>query len=134
MELVADIRPREDVIAAFGYTKSTFKDKLRDESFVRLLREAKQLWSADNNVRERIRTKAGMLVEDSLLDIYNIVTDRAVNPSIRNASFQNLARVASVDSPDKNVSEGSGFRVIINLPSGEAPVELSGHILEHEAD
>ena len=132
MEIVADIRERDEIVAAYGYTDETFKLKLQDTLFQQRLREAKVLWTADTNVKERIRTKAGMLVEDSLLDIYGIVSDQSVNPATRNQSFQNLARVAAVDQPDKT-DTGSGFKVVINLPD-QQPVQLEAQPYEHGED
>ena len=123
MELVSDIRPRSEVAAAYGYSPAQLKNKINNESFRVILREAKRLWSADANSKDRARLKAGMLVEDSLLDIYEIVTDKGATPAVRNQSFQNLAKVAGLDQPQKG-GEGAGLRIVFNMPSGEQEVSL----------
>jgi hypothetical protein len=64
-----------------------------------------------------------MLVEDSLLDIYEIVTDQGATPSVRNQSFQNLAKVAGLDQPQKG-GEGGGLRIVFNMPTGEQEISL----------
>jgi len=134
-ELVANLRPRTEVAQAYGYTPAALSAKLRDSGFKRILRETKELWESDTNAKDRIRKKAALLVEDSLLDIYGIVTDDSVTPNVRNASFENLAKVADVTAPSKGgVGEGSGFKVVINLPDPDKSVTLSAPIIEHEAE
>ena len=133
MELAAQLRPAEDIAEAYGYTPKQLARKIKKPEFRTVLTEAKSLWNADTNIRERIRAKAGMLVEDSLLDIYNIVTDQAVTANVRNQSFQSLTRVAAVDSAEKTV-EGAAFKVVINIPDQPAvPITLQ-NVLEHEED
>lgn len=123
-ELVANLRSRKDVAAAYGYTPAELKAKFKDPAFRKVLQETKELWTSDANVKERIRAKAGLLVEDALLDIFHIITDPEVNASTRVSSFDSLAKAADVASPSKGGEGGSGFKVIINLPQQEEPVTI----------
>ena len=123
LELVSNLRPRSEVAAAYGYDTAQLKAKIANDSFRAILLEAKRLWSADTNSRDRARLKAGMLVEDSLLDIYEIVTDRNATPAVRNQSFQNLAKVAGLDQPNKH-SDAGGLRIVFNMPDGVQEVSL----------
>tara|TARA_R110002167_G_scaffold6249_9_gene28571 strand:- start:10590 stop:10913 length:324 start_codon:yes stop_codon:yes gene_type:complete len=87
-------------------------------AFSNIVDNAREIWSSDMNVKERIRTKAALLVEGSLLDMYGLVSDPGVNGAVRNASFVNLAKVAEVDGSGRGSGgDGNGFKLIINLPS-----------------
>jgi len=134
MELVAQLRPREEVAQAYGLSNKQLMDKLRNPQFRTILKNAKEVWSSDNNVKERIRAKAGLLVEDSLLDIYNIVTNPNITPSVRNQSFSHLANVADVSSPDRGSASGGGFRVVINLPDKKQATIEAKPVIEGELD
>jgi hypothetical protein len=131
-ELVANLRPREEVAAAYGYTVAQMGQKLRNPEFRKIIRETREAWSADKNVKERVRIKAGLLVEDSLLDVFAIVSDHTASHVARTNAFSQLTKVASMDSPDKG-ADGSGFKVIINLPN-QAPVQIAGPVYEHDEE
>lgn len=119
-ELIANLRPRKDIAAAYGYTEAQLVARVRsDKGFRSVLRNTKEVWESDSNARERVRQKAALLVEDGLLDIYGILTDTQVTPNVRVQSFETLAKVADVATPTKD-GGGSGFKVVINLPNQQA--------------
>ena len=125
MELVANIRDRKTVAAAYGLTVAQLRKKFKDPMFKRILRECNTLWNSDANVKERVRTKAGFLIEDSLLDMFAILKNTEVGPRDKNDTFKSLARIAAVDSPEKEAPQSEGFRVVINMgppPEREIPV------------
>jgi len=135
MELVANLRDRKTVAQAYGYSVPELKKKLKDPLFKRILKECHQLWTSDANTKDRVRQKAGFLVEDSLLDVFKLIKNPEVGPREKNEIFKSLTRVASMDAPDKELSQAEGFRVIINMgnpPEREVP-KTSNLIIDGEA-
>ena len=119
MELVAELRKPEEIAAAYGYTPEKLAEKLKTPPFRALVKECRELWSSDSNLKERIKVKAGLLVEDSLLDIFQIVADQTVNPLARNSAFTSLAKQAGTDNAE--AGGGDGFKLTINLPGSSEP-------------
>lgn len=118
LEIVSDLRPFDEIAAAYGYTGVELNERMLKPAFSNIVDNAREIWSSDMNVKERIRTKAALLVEGSLLDMYGLVSDPGVNGAVRNASFVNLAKVAEVDGSGRGSGgDGNGFKLIINLPS-----------------
>jgi hypothetical protein len=92
-----------------------------------MVKQAKAIWSSDLSIKERIRLKSQVLVEDSLLTIFSIIhtADNAIPAKLD--AFKQLARVAEVDSPERNKgSDGSRFTVSINLGDTINPVVIEG--------
>ena len=130
-ELVANLRPRKDIAAAYGYTEKQLVKRCKsDKGFLQILTETREIWESDDHVKERVRKKAAMLVEDGLLDIYSIMTDAAVTANVRVSSFESLAKVADVAAPTKD-GGGGAFKVVINLPNKEEPVTI-GAVIDQE--
>lgn len=131
MELIANLRPREDIAHAYGYSVTELAAKIKkDKGFRTIINEARRIWESDDNAKARVRAKAALLIEDGLLDIYSILTDPTVTPNVRVSSFESLAKVADVSTPTKE-GGGGGFRVVINLPEKGSPVAVAP-IIEHE--
>jgi hypothetical protein len=134
-ELVAKLRSREDVAEAYGLSEEQLLKKLREPGFKRILQDTREAWESDSNTRQRVRAKAGLLVEDALLDMYSIATDAEVNASTRVSSFDSLTRVADVSAPSKDgAGGGSGFKVIINLPDKDPIAIVAQQAAELEGE
>jgi hypothetical protein len=79
------------------------------------------------SVKERIRLKSQVLVEDSILEIFSIIHNKDNAIPARLDAFKQLARVAEVDAPDRsNADTGSRFTVSINLGETYKPVVIEG--------
>ena len=127
VEVAVQLRPINEVLVAYSLTRADLSRKLRDPMFRDMVKQAKSIWSSDLSIKERIRLKSQVLVEDSLLAIFQIVhhNDNAI--PARLDAFKQLARVAEVDSPDQRKgAEGSRFTVSINLGDTYKPVIIEG--------
>ena len=116
VEVAVQIRPIAEVLVAYSLTRSDLVRKLRDPMFRDMVKQAKNIWSSDLSIKERIRLKSQVLVEDSLLTIFQIIhhADNAIPAKLD--AFKQLARVAEVDTPERGKgAEGSRFTVSINL-------------------
>lgn len=127
VELAIQIRPPAEILVAYSLSRKDLVAKLKDPMFRDMVKQAKNIWSSDLSIKERIRLKSQVLVEDSLLSIFSIVhnADNAIPAKLD--AFKQLARVAEVDSPERGKgSEGSRFTVSINLGDTIAPVIIEG--------
>ena len=131
VELAVRLRPVPDIIAAYGISAKTLSVKLRDPMFRDMVKQAKSLWNSDLSVKERIRLKSQVLVEDSLLEIFSMVHNQENAVPAKLDAFKQLARVAEVDSPDRGKGDsGSRFTVSINLGDTVKPVVIEGKTTE----
>ena len=127
VEIAVQIRPIAEILNNYNLSRSDLVRKLKDPMFRDMVKQAKSLWSSDLSVKERIRLKSQVLVEDSLLSIFSIVhnADNAIPAKLD--AFKQLARVAEVDAPDRGKGDtGSRFTVSINLGDTVAPVIIEG--------
>ena len=116
VELALQITPVPDLLKRYEITAAQLKSKLKDPLFRAQIKQAKAVWQSDLNIKERIRMKAGFLVEDSLLAMFGMVHNEGVQPAVRNDAFKSLARVAAVDAPETKGAGTEGLRVVINFP------------------
>jgi len=127
VELAVQIRPIPELLQNYGISKKELSRKLKDPLFRDMVRQAKTLWSSDLSIKERIRLKSQVLVEDSLLQIFGIVHNPENAIPAKLDAFKQLARVAEVDSPERSKSDtGSRFIVSINLGDSTRPVIIEG--------
>lgn len=118
VELAVQISPLPEVLKRHGLSKDDLRTKLRDPSFRHMVKEAKRVWQSDLSVKERIRLKSQVLVEDSLLGVYEMFHDQSLAAPARLDAFKQMARVATVDQPDKEQAN-MGERISININLGE---------------
>jgi hypothetical protein len=127
VEVAVQIRPITEVLLAYSLTRSDLVLKLKDPMFRDMVKQAKSVWGSDLSIKERIRLKSQVLIEDSLLAIFSIIHNHENAIPAKLDAFKQLARVAEVDSPDRSSgSEGSRFTVSINLGDSIAPVIIEG--------
>lgn len=127
IEIAVQLRPIAEVLVAYSLSRSELAGKLKNPMFRDMVKQAKSIWSSDLSIKERIRLKSQILVEDSLLSIFSIVhgSDNAIPAKLD--AFKQLARVAEVDAPERAKGEiGSRFTVHINLGETVKPVIIEG--------
>lgn len=127
VEIAVQLRPVPEILKQYNLSRKDLVRKLKDPMFRDMVRQAKSLWNSDLSVKERIRLKSQILVEDSILEIFSMVHNRDNAIPARLDAFKQLARVAEVDSPDRsNADTGSRFTVSINLGETMSPVIIEG--------
>lgn len=127
VEVAVQIRPISEVLTAYSISRSDLVRKLKDPMFRDMVKQAKSIWSSDLSIKERIRLKAQVCVEDSLLEVFGIVHNVDMAVPAKLDAFKQLARVAEVDSPERGKGgDGSRFTVSINLGDTIKPVIIEG--------
>jgi hypothetical protein len=125
-EIAANIAPLPDILRRWTLTYDDLKKKLRDPLFRSLVKETKAIWKSELNTKERIRVKAQLLVEDSLLDVYSIVGDKAMHANARIDAFEKLAKIGDLTAPDKAQTSGERVTININLGDSTQPMKIVG--------
>jgi hypothetical protein len=119
-EIAAEIADVPTILTRYGISPQGFKNKLKDPMFRMAIREAKALWKSDMNVKERIRVKAAMLVEDSLLDVFAIIKNENMPAASKLEAFEKLMKTADL-APKTGATQATaaGFKVVIQM--GDSP-------------
>lgn len=128
-ELAMQLAPTVDILARYGITPVDLKFKLGNPAFRHMFQEAKRVWNSELTAKERIEAKARMLVEDSLLEVYNVVHDANVGPQARVDAFKQLTKVAGVDQRDKGTDAAARVSVTFNFGGAQKPVMIEGVVL-----
>jgi hypothetical protein len=131
-ELVAKIRSTKEVLENYGLTQTDLANKLRDKMFVGAYKEAKSVWASDLNVQQRIKFKSGLLLEDSLQDIFCIIKDPAMGVTAKLEATKQLGQLSQTINPKPSAAGegGSGFKLTINLGSDNKSVIIDGNAIE----
>lgn len=126
-ELAVELSEPADILDRYELTKEQLKQKLGNPHFRQMVREYKAVWNSDLSVKERIRIKSMMMVEDSLLELYSIFQNKEFAVSARMDAFKNMAKVATVDTPDREgQAAGERINISINIPGAEKPITYEG--------
>lgn len=134
-ELVAEISKPAAILARHGLTIPDFKAKQKDKMFIAAYKEAKSAWTSDMNVQQRIKLKAGLLLEDSLMDILLIVKDPLMATTHKLEATKQLGQLSQTINPKPgNTGEGSQFKLTINMGDSSKSVTIDGHALPAPAE
>jgi hypothetical protein len=130
-ELVAEISSPAEVLARYGLTPADLKAKNKDKMFRAAYQEARNLWKSDLNAEDRIKVKARAMVEDGLVDIFQILKNIDGVPQLRLEAFEKLMKVGDL-GPKKDKESGTKpFSIVMQFSNTEKKVVIDGHTLEH---
>ena len=129
VELACEISPLKDVLSRHGITKEQLRIKLQNQHFRKMVGEAKRVWQSDLSIKERIRVKGAVLVEDALIELYKIFTDNSNTVPARLDAFKSMARVADVFDPQKQATIGEKVTISFNFGDSTPPITVEGETL-----
>lgn len=130
MELAIQILPVPDILARFDLTAAQLKQMLKDAGFRNMIKQFRADWEAADNVRERVRIKSGVALEDSLSQLYGIAHDPDTTPASRIDAIKQLAALADAVPRKDSGETASKFSVVINLPGEAQPVTVEAAAIE----
>jgi len=131
IELAVQIRPVAEILVHYNLSRAKLVKKLKEPMFRDMVKQAKTLWHSDLNIKERIRLKSQVLIEDSLLSIFQIIHNDSNAIPAKLDAFKQLSKVAEVDTPERSKNEaGSRFTVHINLGDTIKPIVIEGKSTE----
>lgn len=130
MELVAKISPPAEILTRYGLTAEGFKAKCKDRMFLAAFKETKRVWESDLNAAERVKKKAGLLLEDMLLGLYRRAQQPETGINAHRDAVETMAKLSDAWEPGKkqgNAAPASHVNITIN----GAPV-ITGATVEGE--
>ena len=133
LELAMEISDVKEILERNDITSEELRGKIATPEFRSMVKDFKSWWKSDLSVKERIRLKSMVLVEDSLLELYSIFQDKNNGVNGRMDAFKSLAKVATVDTPDKEgASAGERVHISINIPGTEKAITYDAEVLTQD--
>lgn len=139
-ELAMDIHPLDDILKNCGIPTSEF-DKWRSHpNFLRYLAEFQAEWHSATNTHERVKMKAGVVLEEWMEDAYLNLHDKKLPLNHRVELGKLVAKIGGMGEPKFNMQGGggSGFSLTININNDAKGRVVIGQdkpkVIEHEDD
>jgi hypothetical protein len=134
-EIASDLVDLKDILERHQITNAHLQVLTQQTEFNQMLEEFTRDWKHPMNVKERIRLKAALAIEDGLSDMYHIFRNTDLAPAARLDAYKQLVTLS--DTAPRREAEGaagSGFSIVINVgKTGEgdiAPVVIEGQAIE----
>ncbi len=124
LELVAAIDSPTEIMKRYGLTEDELRSKLRSGPFRGAYQEAARVWKSAPNIKERIRMRAGALLEDSLQDIFLIIKNASLPASQRLEATKQLGQLSQTINPKEQTANGAAFTINI-VRRGHEPVTIN---------
>ena len=120
-DLAAELYDQETVFRNHGLSMEVGQALLGQPWFKAMVEQAKRDWDALDNVRDRIRAKAQIALEESIPTVYGIIADKNTPGAARVAAFKEMKEIAGMGAKEP-AEGGAGFIPIqIFLDGREAP-------------
>lgn len=126
-EIAAEIYDAEQLMERFHLSEDEFRTILSNKSFQYMVKEARVRWNSTQNASERIKAKAEVAMEDSILTVAGMVHDVDLPANSRLEASKQLATLSGANKKaETQVSAGGGFSITINLGDPEKDIKLVG--------
>lgn len=123
-DLAANLYEPETVFTNHGMSLAAGQELLAQPWFKAMVEQARRDWDALDNVKDRIRTKAQIALEDSIPTVYGIIADKNTPGAARVAAFKELKEVAGMGA--KELEGGQAFIPIqIFLDGRDRPATIT---------
>jgi len=119
-EIARQLKPLEMVLEQLQISPAAWEKIQTNPIFATRLGEEAAVWSISTrqNIRERVSTKAAVMIEELLLEAVGIVQDHEIPGAARIQALQFLAKMGDLGEKATLSDDGSG-RVTININLGQ---------------
>jgi hypothetical protein len=125
-DLVLNLKPKADVLANYGITMAELTAKAASPAWANMYREMDRVWKSEMNTAQRVRLKAALLLEDSLVPIYGIIANPNMPVAAKLNAFEQLTKVSTVANvPRDATGNGEKHSITINIGGDKAPVVIA---------
>jgi len=131
-DLATGLQSPEEVFKRHGLSKDEGERLLNNTYFQDMIRQAKKDWESMDNVKKRLQAKAALALEEGLLDLYQILSNRKESAQARVAAAKELKDIAKVESANAGTTGGGVPAIQIFLGSQEEPISVGGQTIDHE--
>ena len=134
-EIAMDIQPLQAILKQYHISEEQWAELQRSPRFTMLLASEVEVWNTALNTHERVRVKAGAMMEEWLPTLYTRMNDAEETlPAITEAAKM-LSRIAGMGLPtDLTGAIGERFTVTINLGPQVAPLEFTKEVTSKVID
>jgi hypothetical protein len=116
LDLAMAIKNPKDIAADYGLPPKELAQRLQtDTAFARQVREYRAIWLSPTNAAERVRIKSAVLAEDGLMEIWRVLVNDDLNPSVRLDAHKHLSKLADVEPRREDAQSGPTFSLTLNL-------------------
>lgn len=117
-EVARDILPTDAVLKRFNLTTQTYETIVDLPFFQRRLEEELAIWNGSDSysIRQRVAAKAATLIEESLIEVFDLIHDKDQPMSGKVEALKFVARLAAMDQGAVRQDDGpSDSKVVINI-------------------
>lgn len=131
--LALDIYPLDQILEAAEVQLRDFNKWQTNPRFIEYLTTERDAWQSAGNTPERAKLKAGILVEEFMIQAHSELHDKKTPLNQRVELFKQLCKVAGMETSTPAGGAGGGFSLQINIAPGVAPVVVQAHhTIEHD--
>lgn len=127
-EVARNIYPTPDIRDQLKLTIEEFDIAVETPYFQQRLAEEVSLWNDPKNVDQRIKLKAGTMLEQMMPEYYNLVHDPTQPMSAKVAALQQFARMAGVENNAVAKGDEAGDRRV------KITINIGGQKLEYDKE
>lgn len=117
-DIAVDMQPVDVLLDAYGISPDQFAQIATNQRFIDLLTAERTAWLSALNTHERVKLKAGALVEEWLPELYARMNDPKEPLNAKVEAGKLAARLAGMGLTTANVEGGGGERFSININLG----------------
>lgn len=140
--IAVDLHPLPEIMKVYGIDQQTLNRWNTHPRFQAYLKAEAEAWMAATNTTERVKLKAGMVMEEFILKAHSELHDARQGLNHRVELAKLVAKVAGVDGTRAGSGAsgegGGGFKLVINIGEGRKSTKVEAAIpmrtIEHEDD
>src|SRR5262249_37457431 len=124
-EIAREIVPTNVILKKFRLDTQTYEHIFDMPFFQRRLEEELALWNGSeaSSIRTRIAAKAATIIEESLVECFDLIHDKAQPMSGKVEMLKHIARLANMES-GTSANVDSDSKVVINISFGKETVRF----------
>lgn len=107
-DLAAEIYPQDVIFNNHGISPEAGEELLSQPWFAAMVAQAKRDWDALDNVKDRIRIKAQITLEEAIPTMYGLISDKNTPGAARVAAFKEMKEIAGMGMKE-GAEGGAGF-------------------------
>lgn len=136
-EIAMEMRDLDEILAMHAVTKEAFEKLKTNPRFIAVLSSEITAWSTATNTDQRVKFKAGSMLEEFLPELYARLLDPKENLMAKVKGAELVTKLAGLGVADAKVNDPSD-RVTITINLGEDRKlefnkQLPVQVIEHEA-
>lgn len=135
-ELAAGLSDPDAIKARYQISDEKWESLRKNPIFRKMVADAIEKFQGDLNAKERIRLKAAIATEDTIVPLYGMVYDESLPAASRIEAQKQLSRMAGTDrSAEDGAGGGGGFKLVINFSDRQHEVNVkdSRRIIDAES-